>query len=75
MKMMHLFAAMTAATLLLSPLAAEESNEAQATEKCETAYDACLEQCEKAEDGSEQCYEKCEKTYDACLASAQNSDQ
>lgn len=73
MKMMQLCAALITATLFLSPLSAEETNES--TDKCDTAYDACLELCEKAEDGSETCYEKCEKAYDTCLASAQQNDQ
>lgn len=53
--------------MLLSPLAAEESD---AAAKCDQAYDACLEKCEKAEDGAEQCFSTCETTYDKCLAEA-----
>jgi hypothetical protein len=66
MKMMRLLASLAVAGLLVSPLAAEEA--AQGADQCDVNYDSCLEQCEKAEDGSDKCYETCEQQYDACLA-------
>ena len=54
-----------ATMLLCGALAAED--EAEAADRCEKAYDACLEQCDKADDGSEKCYETCEQKYDLCL--------
>lgn len=71
MNIMQFIKTLLMAAVLLSPLAAEESTPAQ---QCDAAYDACLEKCEKAEDGSEKCYQACEKTYDECLALAQKSD-
>lgn len=54
-----------AATLLVGTLAAED--EAEVADRCEKAYDVCLEQCDKAEEGSDKCYESCEQKYDLCL--------
>lgn len=54
-----------AAVLLSGALAAED--EAEIADRCEKAYDACLEQCDKAENGSDKCYEACEQKYDLCL--------
>ena len=56
--------------LLLSPLTASEIKSAS---ECDTAYDACTEKCEKAENASEDCYQACEKTYETCLSSVQEA--
>ncbi len=68
MKSMQICATLLLTLLFLNPLAAEESDPAQ---KCDMAFEACQEKCEKAEDGSEKCYEVCENTYDECLSLAQ----
>lgn len=59
----------TLITLLLSSLLA--ASETKTSNECDTAYDACLEQCEKAENTSEQCFTQCEATYEVCLSSAE----
>lgn len=60
------------AAVLMSPVAAEESD---AADKCDQAYDACLEKCEKADNASEECYEACEKAYEKCLSLAQEAQE
>jgi hypothetical protein len=68
--MSFLFKFLLPALLLVSPVIAEEVDPA---DKCDQAYDACLEKCEQSEDGSEQCYEACEKAYEKCLSLAQEN--
>lgn len=63
-----LFKSLLLAAVLMSPVMAEESD---AADKCDQAYDACLEKCEQSENGSEQCYEACETAYEKCLSEAQ----
>ena len=56
-------------TLLMSSLLA--ASETKTSNECDTDYDACLEQCEKAENTSEQCYTQCETIYEVCLSTAE----
>ncbi len=58
-------------SLLLTSLAAEEMD---AAAKCDTSHDACVEKCDKAEDGSSECYETCETAYEKCLSQAQEQE-
>jgi hypothetical protein len=67
MKMMQLLTSAMMVALLMSPLAAEEAD------KCDVAYDACTEKCEKSGD-SEKCVEACEKAYDACQEASEKKE-
>ena len=53
------------ATLLLSPLSAEEAE----GQDCDASYNVCTEKCEKTEDSSDKCIGKCDVKYDKCLES------
>lgn len=63
MKLTQLFKTVLIAMLLLSPLAAEETEEVS---KCDAVYDACAEKCEKSGDNSDKCYDACDKAYEKC---------
>ena len=71
MSLISLFKPLLLAAVILIPLAAEEVT---AADKCDQTYDACLEKCEQAENGSEECYEACEKAYEKCLSLAQENE-
>ena len=71
MKVIQLLTPFVMVSLLLSSLAAEEVD---AATKCDQTYDACIEKCEKAEDGSSACFEACEVAYNKCLSRAQESN-
>ncbi len=71
MKVIQLLTPFAVASLLVSSLAAEEVD---AAVKCDQTYDACIEKCEKAEDGSSACFEACEIAYDKCLSLAQENN-
>ncbi len=55
------------ATILLSPLAAEEVD--SATKKCEAAYDVCVSKC----NDSEKCTDKCDEKYEECTDSSEET--
>ena len=69
MKLTQLLKTLLIAMLVLSPLAAQESEEVS---KCDAAYDQCAEKCEKAGDDSDKCYEACDKAYDKCQSQEQD---
>jgi hypothetical protein len=71
MSLTSLFKPLLVAAVLMSHVAAEESDP---TEKCEQAYDACQEKCEQSDNASEACYEACDEAYEKCLALAQESE-
>jgi hypothetical protein len=72
MKIMQLLKSLVLVTLFFGPLAAEESDPLSAAlSECEKVYDACVEKCDKAEDGSEKCYESCGQEYDKCIILAE----
>ena len=64
MRLITFLSTLLLTTLLFQSLSAEEVDTA---DKCDNAYDLCIEKCDKAEDGSEKCYEACQDAYDACL--------
>ncbi|WP_345975376.1 hypothetical protein [Sulfurimonas sp. HSL3-7] len=72
MKAVQLLKTLIFLILLSAPLAAEELD---AAAKCDQAYEACVEKCDNAADGSSQCYEQCQEAYDKCLLLAQEQPE
>lgn len=64
MKTLQLTNALVLAMLLITPLAAEET---EPLEACDTAYDTCMEKCDATEDNSEKCYDLCDREHDRCI--------
>ena len=56
------------ATILLTPLMAEETDEP--ITKCDIAYEECTAKCNE----SEKCTDKCEDKYEKCTDSLEESD-
>lgn len=62
------------ATILLTPLMAEETDEI--INKCDIAYDKCAVKCEEfSKRHKEKCEDKCEDKYDICEDSLENSEK
>lgn len=55
------------ATILLSPLNAEDAD--SALKKCDTAYNICADKCKD----SEKCTDKCDEKYDKCTEAAEKN--
>ena len=72
MKTAQLLKTLVLSILMSAPLAAEEVD---AAAKCDQSYEACIEKCDSAADGSSQCYEQCQEAYDKCLSLAQEQPE
>ncbi|MCJ7766505.1 MAG: hypothetical protein MUP09_11265 [Thiovulaceae bacterium] len=72
MNFMQFLKALMLTALFLSPLAAQEVD---AATKCDTAYDACMENCDAAEESSEKCSAQCDEAHVTCLSAAQAPEQ
>ena len=74
MGIQKLLKAVLIATILLTPLMAEETDEV--ITKCDIAYDKCTAKCEElAKRRIYKCENKCEDKYDICTESLENSEK
>ena len=64
MKTLQLISIPVLAMLLITPLAAEETEPSDA---CDTSYDICMDKCEDLEENTEKCYDLCDREHDRCI--------
>ncbi len=64
MKTLQLTSAFVLAMLLITPLAAEETEPLDA---CDVAYDICMDKCEDLEEDTEKCYDLCDREHERCI--------
>ena len=63
MKISMLSTTLFLASLLLTPLSAQENEEKMT---CNEIYTICSIKCESLDDGFSKCIEKCDEEYDKC---------
>ena len=64
MKTLQLTSAFVLAMLLITPLAAEET---ESLDACDAAYDICMDKCEALEENTAKCYDRCDREHERCI--------